>query len=29
VDFNGTLDGSDVLPGLALPVREIFKKIKD
>ena len=29
VDQDGTLDGGDVLPGLSLPVREIFKKLRE
>jgi Uma2 family endonuclease len=29
LDANGTLEGGDVLPGLSLPVREIFKKLRD
>ena len=29
LDTNGTLEGGDVLPGLSLPVREIFKKLRD
>jgi Uma2 family endonuclease len=27
LDEEGTLDGGDVLPGLALPVREVFKRL--
>jgi Uma2 family endonuclease len=27
IDINGTLDGSDVLPGLSLPVKEIFQGV--
>jgi Uma2 family endonuclease len=29
LDRDGVLDGGDVLPGLTLPVREVFKKLRD
>ncbi len=29
LDQDGTLTGGDVLPGLSLPVRDIFKKLRD
>jgi Uma2 family endonuclease len=29
LDSGGTLDGGDVLPGLSLPVRDIFKKLRE
>jgi Uma2 family endonuclease len=29
LDIDGTLEGGDVLPGLSLPVREIFKKLRE
>jgi Uma2 family endonuclease len=28
-DINNVLDGGDVLPGFSLPVREIFKKLRE
>jgi Uma2 family endonuclease len=29
VDINGILDGGDILPGFSLPVRDIFKKLRE
>jgi Uma2 family endonuclease len=29
IDISGVLDGGDVLPGFTLPVRDIFKKLRE
>jgi hypothetical protein len=28
-DVDAVLDGGDVLPGFALPVRDVFKKLRE